>query len=481
MTKTAKSSIFIVIVTAVILAIIGCSSTTSQVVEAEKEETEQVVKKDPEPTPSPTPTPLVDMEEGTYDINEMPLFAIDGTDFVPFSLEVEQISAETEDGTPVDMEAQSEEESAGEDGEDSDEDGDGDSDNEDSEEDSDGEDPEEDSEDEEGEEGEEKQKIYNTYKIVLKSGLKFDDGSTVTADDVLFNIKAHAARDYDGDFKLGNIDIPGMKEYNTQVPDETRKLIEQIISAGGFDIEEESYPVIEGVDPKLQDEVWACYDEAGLIFAQNIIDYVNSNYALNAYVNAFMSGYLTYAKVEASDSLKTAFAYIVWGYGRKKNPYNYRKNTLTTVSDKVYDLNEVELTAMDFWEEIKEYYNTDLSEEGIDNDVAPGTKTIEELMAEVYFAKQNYSVEDISGIFKGTTVQDGSVDERECIYLTISADEDINEFNFFLTNPKEYEKTSTLNDPEVIIESEDEEEGSEEGENPEGEGAEGEESEGGEG
>ncbi|MCR5829135.1 MAG: hypothetical protein K6F93_02145 [Lachnospiraceae bacterium] len=472
MTKKAKSSIFIVIISAVLLAIIGCSSASSQVEDKKKDTTVTVVKKDPDPTPSPTPTPLVDMEEGTYDINEMPLFAIEGTDYTPFSLELEKISAVTEDGTPVEINEDDPEETEDVDTEASDADTEGEESKEDD----------TDEEDEESEESdEEKQKIYNTYKVVLKSGLKFPDGSTVTADDVMFNIKAHAARDYKGDFELGELDIPGMREYHTQIPEETRELVETIINAGGFDIEEGKYPEIEGVDPKLQDEIWACYDEAGLIFARNIIDHVNSNYALNAYVNAFMSGYLTYAKVEASDSLKTAFAYIVWGYGRKKNPYNYRKNTLTTISDKVYELNEVELTEMDFWEEIKEYYKGDLSDEGIDNDVAPGTPTIEELIAQVYFEKQDYSVENIKGILKGTTFDEKIGTDRECIFITISDDEDINDFNFFLTNPKEYEKTSTLNDPEVIIEIDDEEEGEEgeegeesdedsEGENTEGEG-----------
>ena len=462
MTQKAKGSIFIVIISAVLLAIIGCSTGETKKTETVKPEPAVSDQKDPEPTLSPTPTPVIDMEEGSYDINEMPLFAIGGTEYVPLSLELEQINSEKaqpDDTEEVEGEASDEEEDADADDGKKEETKEGD-------------------ETEDGAEtGEAAEKYYNTYKIVLKSGLKFDDGSTVTADDVLFNIKKHAEPEYTGHFGLGELDIPGMREYHTQVPEEEREKVEKILRAGGFDLEEGKYPEIEGIDTKTQDDVWACYDEAGVTFAQNIIDYVNSNYALNAYVNAFMSGYLTYAKVEASESLKTAFAYIVWGYGKKNNPYNYRKNTLTTVSGKVFELDEFELTAMDLWEEIKEYYNGDISDEGIDNDVVPGGKTIEELIAEVYFSKQNYSVPEIRGIFKGTTVEPGTDKTRECIYLTLSSFEDISNFNFFLTDPKEYEKTGVLNDPEVIVEFDDEEkegegtedvEDSEDGDNSEG-------------
>ncbi len=462
MTQKAKSSIFIVILSAVLLAIIGCSTGESSYIEPVKEPmTSSVDKVDPDPTPSPTPTPLVDMEEGTYDIGEMPLFAIEGTDYVPFSFGLEQLDSVTADGKTVVNEAEDEQsgsEASG--GEGSEESGEEELKDEKavSSDDESAENPEEEVEEE---------KIYNTYKIVLKSGLQFRDGTPVTADDVLFNILAHSARGYKGDYDLSRLDIPGMREYHTQIPEEERIRVEKIINAGGFDIEEGKYPEIEGVDTAEQDAIWGCYDEAGLIFAQNIIDYVNSNYALNAYVNAFMSGYLTYAKVEASESLKTAFAYIVWGYGRKKNPYNYRKNTLTTITDKVFDLNEYELTAMDLWEEIKEYYKGDLSDEGINNDVVPGGDPIEKLIADVYFSKQDYRVDGIRGVFKGITREEGSVDERECIYLTLSDKDDIGSFNFFLTEPMEFERTGSLNDPEVIVEIE-EEESEEEGEGSEG-------------
>ena len=150
-------------------------------------------QKDPEPTLSPTPTPVIDMEEGSYDINEMPLFAIGGTEYVPLSLELEQINSEKaqpDDTEEVEGEASDEEEDADADDGKKEEtkEGDGTEDG--------------------AETGEAAEKYYNTYKIVLKSGLKFDDGSTVTADDVLFNIKKHAEPEYTGHFGLGELDIP---------------------------------------------------------------------------------------------------------------------------------------------------------------------------------------------------------------------------------------------------------------------------------
>ena len=246
MTQKTKSSIFIVIISAVLLAIIGCSTgeTRTEEMISEKPSTATEELKDPDPTPSPSPTPVIDMEEGSYAISEMPLFAIEGTDFVPFSYKTELISSvKVEEEDP---EAEGEEESEKKDSEKKDS-GKKDSEKKDSE--------------EEGEETEEVDtaKYYNTYKVTLKSGLKFADGSPVTADDVLFNIKAHAARDYRGEYSLGELDSPGMSEFHSQVPDEERMRVETIIAAGGFDAEEEKYPEIEGIDPKEQDDVWGCY------------------------------------------------------------------------------------------------------------------------------------------------------------------------------------------------------------------------------
>ena len=85
-------------------------------------------------------------------------------------------------------------------------------------------------------------------------------------------------------------------------------------------------------------------------------------------------------------------------------------------------------------------------------------------MAEAYFAKQDYEVREIRGILSGVTRDESNV-ERECLYVTLSNEYDINDLNFFLTNPKDYENTGVLNDPEVIVEiEEDEEEGTEDSE-----------------
>lgn len=462
MTKNAKCSIFIVILSIVIIGIIGCSTAAEKnMPDTETGESESSQYVEPTATPSPTPTPVIDMPEDTYDIDLMPLFCTG----VPTP-------------EPVDDEILAEDEGES--------DTEGDSEDADAQEETD-----EDSDDEDEESSEEPEKVifaspesesiaycyeeidthtlgltvfnnvdmekYATYRITLKSGLKFKDGSDVTAEDVIFSIKKLSEGDYHGDYSLSDLDILGMREFNTQVPRQDREMVERILDAGIN--EDGTYPELEGIDPALSEAVWSGLDEAGTRFAQQIIEYVNSYYALNAYVNAFMSGYLTYAKVQADENLRTAFAYIMWGYGKGKNPYNYRKNTLTTVSGKVHELDVVSLGAIDLWQEIYEYEGNNFTDTGIDYDKIPSGKSIRDFIAEVYYEKQGYVIDDIEGIFKGNVVDGKGIDRRECIYLVINKKEDITDFNFYLTNPREYQITGALNEPEFIEEftSEDEE------------------------
>lgn len=459
MSKNVKCSLFIVILVVIILGIIGCSTAGSvRKQDVESEQTGSVVESpDPTPTPSPTPTPIIDREEGSYDIDMTPLFCTgiptpEPEDIIADSDEAgEEGESDTDEVEGDEDKAEADSEAEGEDGEESEEDlgpvifASADSDsiaysyetidthtlgltvfN------------------------EVDMEKYATYRITLKSGLKFKDGSDVTADDVIFSIKQLADGNYHGDYSLSDLDILGMKEYNTQVPRKDREMVERIIDAGIN--EDGTYPELEGIDRELQEEVWSGLDEAGERFAEQIIEYVNSYYALNAYVNAFMSGYLTYAKVQADENLRVAFAYIMWGYGKGKNPYNYRKNTLTTVSGKVHELDVVSLGAIDLWQEIHEYEGDNFTEDGIDYDKTITGKSIKDFIAEVYYEKQGYVIEDIEGIFKGTVLTEDRMNRRECLYVVIGKDEDITRFNFYLTNPREYAVTGVLNEPEFIEE-----------------------------
>jgi len=57
------------------------------------------------------------------------------------------------------------------------------------------------------------------YEFVLKSGVKFADGETVDADDVLFNLYEFLDPAYSGSSTLYSMDIKGLTSYRTQVAD----------------------------------------------------------------------------------------------------------------------------------------------------------------------------------------------------------------------------------------------------------------------
>ena len=58
---------------------------------------------------------------------------------------------------------------------------------------------------------------YVVYEVVLKNGCKFSDGSSITADDVLFNWYVYLDPAYCGSSTLYTLPILGLSDYRTQV------------------------------------------------------------------------------------------------------------------------------------------------------------------------------------------------------------------------------------------------------------------------
>lgn len=342
----------------------------------------------PLPTSAPTPTPYADMRPGTYDPNSMMLFDTDVRggilvgNYVPcYALSCDEIgfddiSFAANSDVPVDKLRDG----------------------------------------------------YTVYRFILKKGLAFDDGADITIDDALYSLGTVCSGTYSGLSTVPSAGIYGMRAYSMQMTDYRYDLYNAAIKAGIS--KDGTIPETPGYSEDELREVWSCLDDAGELFAQNIIDYIVNNYKETTWVHTFMSSMLSYSDVMANESLKTAYAFIMWGYGAEYSPYSYWSHIFKDKNGTAYNLDEVELTAKDLWKVIFKYYGFDLSDTGI-NYEKPETSTerIEDLLWKVYYDKYSTKISTIPGILKGTvTGEDGIV--RSCIYVIVKKDSDIAKFNF---------------------------------------------------
>ena len=281
---------------------------------------------------------------------------------------------------------------------------------------------------------------YRVLRVVLKEGISFCDGEAVTISDVVYSAHVLGNPNYGGPLTYYENDIYGMKEYRTQVSEERRKKAEQIKAAG---IKKDgSLPAPNGFGLAEQKEFWSYWDEAGLLFAEDIIDYVNTHYGDNAYVQAFLSNQLTYAKVRDDESLRTAYAFAIWGYMKD---YNSKTRVMTDTFGNVYKFDEAPLTAQDLYNVIFEYYGYDLDDKtGINYECPKTEKHFEDYITELYLA-DGPKIEQISGISTGAyRYEDQAM--RGCVYFLVGKDTDPAQLNLYVVPKHIYLGNERLGD-----------------------------------
>lgn len=156
------------------------------------------------------------------------------------------------------------------------------------------------------------------YNFVIKNGLKFSDGTTITADDILFNMYVYLDPKYDGSSTMYSLPIKGLSNFRTQIADydEYATKAMAILANGEIYTENEKYT------KEIFNTYWEKMNEYGLIFSQEIIDYVNENYKNDDFVKGYFSPELDYNTISQSEGLKTAYGMGMWGFGDIF--YNYR-------------------------------------------------------------------------------------------------------------------------------------------------------------
>ena len=108
------------------------------------------------------------------------------------------------------------------------------------------------------------------YDFTLRDDLKFSDGEPLTIDDVIFSMYVLCDPTYDGSSTLYAQPIEGLEAYRSGM--DTRG--NAIFSAG-----EEGYTATDLYTEAQYNEFWDYYNnQAGIDFAQEIVDYVLANY-----------------------------------------------------------------------------------------------------------------------------------------------------------------------------------------------------------
>lgn len=295
---------------------------------------------------------------------------------------------------------------------------------------------------------------YVVYEIVIKNGAKFSDGTVIDADDVLYNYYVYLDPAYSGSSTLYTLPILGLGDYRTQVVDSASfaPLAEAIIEA---DERLTGYTTTTAYTEAQHDALWDAIDQAGEVFAGEIVTYIKNKYAIDPYVvNYFatmtedtegtyiwnvtdewydpydstdpehtgLTRYtpnVTAADILASPQLIVAYGMGMWGYGG----LSADTLTFTGASGTVY--NVADLTNAKYFEEILAANTVDDKLDftggywGLADYESAGSNFVDsakEIFTSSYASEG--SVPNIAGLVKGTKTIDGEEFETVKVVLT---------------------------------------------------------------
>lgn len=254
-----------------------------------------------------------------------------------------------------------------------------------------------------------------TYTFILKNKLTFSDGAPITAKDVLFSMYVLSDPKYDGSSTFYTMNIQGINEYRLQTSADVLEAVDAILDAGITTGDDGSMVInpADGVTMEQQEVFWSYLDEAGATFAQEIIDYVNTNYT--GHIPEYFAPY-TAEEVAANTNMQAAYGMVLWEFGELDADGAF----IDSLGNK-YDLAADTVDANIYWENILGAYGYDLSDAGINYEKA-GDLTIQDYIKTAYISSEGQvagGVKSISGITSGTMVCDDGV-EREYIKVVIN-------------------------------------------------------------
>ncbi|MDR2530989.1 MAG: ABC transporter substrate-binding protein [Oscillospiraceae bacterium] len=146
-----------------------------------------------------------------------------------------------------------------------------------------------------------------SYYVKLRRGVKFSDGTALTADDVIFTLYLLCDPSYAGRNSLKTVDISGLQEYRQAYLDaqaKPRSAVNAIMKAGS-DADDKG----NGFTPDQYREFWFAYNTAYYSAVQAIVDYCHTAYA--EFADDIAPEEIAPG---TADGLKTALAMYVWGF-----------------------------------------------------------------------------------------------------------------------------------------------------------------------
>lgn len=298
---------------------------------------------------------------------------------------------------------------------------------------------------------------YVVYEMVLKNGALFSDGTPIDADDVLFNYYTYLDPAYIGSSTLYTLPILGLADYRSQIPNVAtyQAIAAQIIAD---DTRTTGYVTNDVYTQEQHDAFWADIYASGEVFAQEIIDYVNTNYTSNSYITNYIgrncmvedaaglwvvsptSGNyvlynpdnaahvgltrynctIDYAAVQANPGLRVAYGMRLWGFASGNYALSADLTTFTGASGTVYQVST--LDAADYFNEILLCYADNSGKVNYENVASVETAGSDFVISAKEAFYSTYaevgSVPSITGLVKGTTEIDGVEYETVKIILT---------------------------------------------------------------
>lgn len=190
------------------------------------------------------------------------------------------------------------------------------------------------------------------YTARLRVGMKFSDGTPVTADDVIFTYYTYLDPSYVGSTTLSSYDIVGLKDYQTQttsdVYDKYAAMADAIFAAGADHV----WASTDAWTQEQQDDFWTRLKTEWVTDVQGIVDYVHANY-LADYAMETMG--MEPAAISENEGLKVAFGMAMWGYGTM----DLATGVLTAPSGATWDLKTTFPTIEDYYNETYAAYEGD--------------------------------------------------------------------------------------------------------------------------
>ena len=191
------------------------------------------------------------------------------------------------------------------------------------------------------------------YTATLRVGMKFSDGKSVTADDLIFSYYTFLDPTYVGSTTLSSFDIVGLDDYRTQttseVFDKYAAIAEAILAAGSDHV----WAATDTWTQEQQEDYWTRFNNIWTDSVVSIVAYVNANY-LADYGEAVMG--LTPEVIAENEGTKIAFGMALWGFGGMEDD-----QFVAAPSGNTFDLITTFPTIEDYYNETYAAYEGDLA------------------------------------------------------------------------------------------------------------------------